>query len=188
MRRASEPSLTMEKLRSAATVTSETSSIATAAANISLPLIFEPAGETPGHAVQYVGQGKGLTVLLESDGIEIAIGISLRGSKNASSLKLQLVNRAAGEAATVDGTLGGTGHAPKTHRKKAAVRRRHRERPGAATKDACQAKILLATLDSCRTRRVRRSSVCRVNQNPPCCRALRGAMAKTVKRVSPGKA
>ena len=130
--RASESSLAMEKPRPAATVTLQAPARSGAGANISLPVAFEPAGETTGHAAQYVGQGKGMTVLLESDGIEINIGSNPRGPTSARSLKLRLLNRAAEEGVTTTKMLDGHDPAPTTHRKKrsgaASAPRTHKRR------------------------------------------------------------
>jgi Abnormal spindle-like microcephaly-assoc'd, ASPM-SPD-2-Hydin/Beta-propeller repeat len=62
------------------------------AAHISLPIAFEGAGGAEGHSVQYVGHGKGMAVLLESDGIEITVRNGASGSASTSSLKLRLVS------------------------------------------------------------------------------------------------
>src|ERR1700740_2363723 len=71
-----------------------------AAANFSLPITFEPAAPSAGHSVQYVGHGKGMTVLLESGGMEIAGRDAPGANASPSSVKLRLVNSAAQQSAT----------------------------------------------------------------------------------------
>ena len=61
----------------------------------SVPITFEPAIDSLGQAVQFVGHGKGMTVLLESSGIEIAIGNAPGATASANSVKLRLLNAAA---------------------------------------------------------------------------------------------
>ncbi|MGA9570403.1 MAG: hypothetical protein WBS17_09970, partial [Candidatus Acidiferrales bacterium] len=60
-----------------------------------MPITFEPAIASLGQAVQFVGHGKGMTVLLESHGIEIAIGNAPGATASANSVKLRLLNAAA---------------------------------------------------------------------------------------------
>ena len=66
-----------------------------APAIFSVPITFEPAIDSPGQTVQFVGHGKGMTVLLESSGIEIAIGNAPGATASANSVKLRLLNAAA---------------------------------------------------------------------------------------------
>jgi hypothetical protein len=61
-------------------------------AYFSLPITFEPAASSAGQGVQYVGHGKGMTVLLGSGGIEIAVGNAPGANVPASSVKLRLLN------------------------------------------------------------------------------------------------
>jgi hypothetical protein len=63
-------------------------------ANFSLPITFEPAAASTGQAVQYVGHGKGMTVLRESGGIEIAVGNAPGANASLGSVKLQLLSAA----------------------------------------------------------------------------------------------
>ncbi len=66
-----------------------------APAIFSVPITFEPAIDSPGQTVQFVGHGKRMTVLLESSGIEIAIGNAPGATASANSVKLRLLNAAA---------------------------------------------------------------------------------------------
>jgi Abnormal spindle-like microcephaly-assoc'd, ASPM-SPD-2-Hydin/Beta-propeller repeat len=87
-------------------------------ANFSLPITFEPAAASPGQTVQYVGHGKGMTVLLESDGIEITVGNALGASAPPSNVKLRLVNSAAQQT---------TASGPPSNASQSAPQRRHRK-------------------------------------------------------------
>jgi hypothetical protein len=91
-------------------------------ANFSLPITFEPAAASAGQAVQYVGHGKGMTVLLESNGIEIAVGNSPGATTPPSGVKLQLVNSAA---------LQTTASGPPSNASPSAPQRRRRKPNGA---------------------------------------------------------
>ncbi len=83
-----------------------------------------------------------MTVLLESDGIEIALGSAPRKPANLSSWKLRLVNRAPEEGGTAGGTSDGLDPAPKTHRKRrsgaasAAHTRRHHNKRNMPRRDS----------------------------------------------------
>ena len=91
-------------------------------ANFSLPVTFEPAAASAGQAVQYVGHGKGMTVLLESGGIEIALGNAPDANVSASSVKLQLVSAATRQT----GASGAPSNASPS-----ALQRRRKRRPSA---------------------------------------------------------
>lgn len=102
------------------------------AANFSSPITFEPAGGTAGQAVQYVGRGKGMTVLLESGGIEITVGSAASTNTTPTSVQLRLVNSGVAQS-TVSGLMvNGGPSAPPSHRKRrrgpASKPRTHRRR------------------------------------------------------------
>ena len=89
----------------------------------SLPITFEPAAATAGQPAQYIGHGKGMTVLLESGGIEIALGNAPGANAPPSSVKLRLVNLSA---------LQTTASGPPSNASPSAPQRRRRK-PGGAT-------------------------------------------------------
>ena len=91
-------------------------------ANFSLPITFEPAASSPGQTAQYVGRGKGMTVLLESGGIEIALGNAPGSNAPPSSVKLRLVNSAAPQT---------TASGPPSNASPTAPQRRRRKQGGA---------------------------------------------------------
>jgi len=90
------------------------------AANFSLPITFEPAGASAGQTVQYVGRGEGMTELLESDGIEIAVPKRAGGTATPSTVKLRLVHGAGASvaSATSIGATYGNPTGPPARRKK----------------------------------------------------------------------
>jgi hypothetical protein len=85
-------------------------------ANFSLPITFEPASS--GQAVQFVGHGKGMTVLLESDGIEIAVGNAPGAIASANSVKLRLVNSADPQTTASGRPSNASSPAPERRRKR----------------------------------------------------------------------
>src|SRR5580658_8889640 len=87
-------------------------------ANFSLPITFEPAAASPGQAVQYVGRGKGMTVLLESDGIEITAGSAPGANLQQSKVKLRLVNSAAQQTTASGAPSDASPSAPQRRRRK----------------------------------------------------------------------
>jgi len=90
----------------------------TLTANFSLPITFEPAAEAAGQAVQYVGRGKGMTVLLDSAGIEIVAGGGTAANETPGSVHLRLVNSAAAQS-TANGAPRNAGpSAPTRHRRR----------------------------------------------------------------------
>ena len=91
-------------------------------ANFSLPITFEPAASSPGQTAQYVGRGKGMTVLLESGGIEIALGNAPGSNAPPRSVKLRLVNSAAPQT---------TASGPPSNASPTAPQRRRRKQGGA---------------------------------------------------------
>jgi hypothetical protein len=95
-----------------------------AVANFSLPITFEPAVASSGQAAQYVGHGKGMTVLLESDGIEVAVGNELGANGLLCSVKFQLLNAAAKQINTSGVPSNADPSAPE---------RRHKSRSGATS-------------------------------------------------------
>lgn len=110
--------------------------LATAAsANFSLPSTFEPAGGTAGQARQYVGRGKGMTVLLESGGIAIAAGSGVGANTTPGRLQLRLLNEGSPQSASNSGTANSGPSAPPRHRsrrsgpasKPRTLRRRNRQ-------------------------------------------------------------
>jgi hypothetical protein len=83
--------------------------LATAAsANFSLPSTFEPAGGTAGQARQYVGRGKGITVLLELRGVG--------ANTTPGRLQLRLPNDGSLQSASNSGTPNSGPSAPPRHR------------------------------------------------------------------------
>jgi Abnormal spindle-like microcephaly-assoc'd, ASPM-SPD-2-Hydin/Beta-propeller repeat len=88
------------------------------AANFSLPISFEPAGGRAEAPVQYVGRGRGMTVMLESSGIEIAVGGGVGSTANPGSVKLRLMNGGtAHEGVTGFGVTDDDPTQPPSHRK-----------------------------------------------------------------------
>jgi hypothetical protein len=91
---------------------------AAVAANFSLPITFELAGGAVGQTVQYVGRGKGMTVLLESGGIEIVAGGGAAANATPDSVQLRFVSGGAAQS-TANGTPRDAGpSAPTRHRRK----------------------------------------------------------------------
>ncbi len=62
---------------------------------VSLPITFEPNVGQADPAVQYIGRGTNMTVLLRADGIEITG--AARSKNHAAALKLQFTNQVTGE-------------------------------------------------------------------------------------------
>ncbi len=87
-------------------------------ANFSLPITFEPTVASPGQVVQYAGHGKGMTVLLESGGIEIALENAPGASGSANSLKIQLLNAARRQTGASGVPLNASSPAPQRRRKR----------------------------------------------------------------------
>jgi Abnormal spindle-like microcephaly-assoc'd, ASPM-SPD-2-Hydin/Beta-propeller repeat len=87
-------------------------------ANFSLPITFEPAAAVSGQSVQYVGHGKGMTLLLDSHGIEIAVGNAAGANASSSTLKLRLLNAAAPQITTSTPPSNASPSAPQRRRKK----------------------------------------------------------------------
>jgi hypothetical protein len=86
--------------------------------NFSLPIAFEMAGEATGQAVQYVGPGKRMTVLLESGGIEIVAGGRARPNPEPDSLQLRLVSSGAAQSTAQGTPRNGAPSAPTRHRRR----------------------------------------------------------------------
>ncbi len=116
------------------------------AAKFSLPITFESAGASARHTVQCVGRGEGMTVLLESDGIEIAVPKRAGGTATPSTVKLRLVHGAGASVASAT-SIGATYGIPTglparrkkrrssksashSHRRGTRKARPHRDTPG----------------------------------------------------------
>ena len=118
----------------------------TVAANFSLPITFEPAAEAAGQAVQYVGQGKGMTVLLDSSGIGISVGSASGANATPGGLKLRLVKGGTASDETSVARTDGDPSRPPAHRKRRPSTtprpkqkprtRRNRDRQNMPRKDA----------------------------------------------------
>ena len=87
-------------------------------ANFSLPITFEPAAGAAGQAVQYVGQGKGMTVFLDSGGIGISVASATGANATPSALKLRLVKGDAASNETSVAGMDGDPTQPPVHRKR----------------------------------------------------------------------
>ena len=87
-------------------------------ANFSLPITFEPAAAVSGQSAQYVGHGKGMTLLLDSHGIEIAVGNAVGSNASLSTVKLRLLNAAAPQITTSTPPSKDSPSAPQRRRKK----------------------------------------------------------------------
>ncbi len=87
-------------------------------ASFSLPITFEPVGGAAGQAVRYVGQGKGMTVLLDSGGIGISVGSSTGASAPLGRLEIAIGERRSGSGRHERRDDGRNPTRPTVHRKR----------------------------------------------------------------------
>jgi len=156
-------------------------------ANFSLPITFEPAGGAAGRAVQYVGRGKGMTVLLESGGIEIVAGSGAEPNATPSSVQLRLVSSGAAQS-TASGTPRNAGpSAPTRHRRRLSgatskprtLRRRKRQNMPCRNTSGHKGQAP--------SRSGRQDNDCPVRQNPPASWRRRRRTMRRVEKISCGK-
>jgi hypothetical protein len=87
-------------------------------ANFSLPIAFAPAGGAARQAVRYVGRGKGMTVLLESGGIELVAGGGAVPNPAPDSVQLRWVNSGAAQSTATGTPRNGAPSTPTRHRRR----------------------------------------------------------------------
>lgn len=147
-------------------------------ANFSLPITFELAAASLGQAVQYVGHGKGMTVLLESGGIEIAVGNAPGASAPPSSVKLRLVNSVA---------LHTTASGPPSNASPSTPQRRRRKPNGANSTPRTRRSPNRRNRPR-RAGNIRPRSGSLVRPNPPDNSKLRRELTQLTRNGSHGKA
>src|SRR5271156_6609880 len=87
-------------------------------ANFSLHITLESSAASSGQSLQYVGHGKGMTVLLESSGIEIVVANAPSESAPPSSVKLRLAYAATPQTAASGVPSNASPSAPQQRRRK----------------------------------------------------------------------
>src|SRR5271155_3114017 len=87
-------------------------------ANFSLHITLESSAASSGQSLQYVGHGKGMTVLLESSGIEIVVANAPSESAPPSSVKLRLAYAATPQTAASGVPSNASPSAPQRRRRK----------------------------------------------------------------------
>src|SRR5271155_3210264 len=87
-------------------------------ANFSLHITLESSAASSGQSLQYVGHGKGMTVLLESSGIEIVFANAPSESAPPSSVKLRLAYAATPQTAASGVPSNASPSAPQRRRRK----------------------------------------------------------------------
>jgi hypothetical protein len=156
-------------------------------ANFSLPITFEPAAASAEQTVQYVGRGKGMTVLLESGGIEIAVATAPGTTVPSSTVKLRLVKSAAMQA---------TASGPPSNASPSAPQRRRKRRPSthstprtrrAPNRRNRPRRILPVTPDKRPAGNIRLGSVSRARPNPAGSGKPRREPKQPTTKVSRGK-